>query len=331
MNDDDLRAVLGDAVSDVEPTDRLGDIRKATTTSSRRGWYAAGSAALLAAAAVATVAVVVSPDDGQAPDPDVAAPSTAIQTSAVPTTPPPSGETTAVYYLGPGPTGPDARDEVLYRYFEAAGSPLDLLTRTPSDPDYRTLWPEGAFEVVSDPEAGMVFVTLADASLHDRPAGMTEAAAELAIQQVIYTMQAYAKERVAVQFAYNGNPIDQVYGVPTSEPLTNAPQLDVLSHMSISDPAEGEIYQGSFTARGASNGFEASVYCQIVDGNGTAVWGEPTIAEGYMEPRLFAWELEVDLTDIPPANYTFTCTTDDPSGGAGGRGADVDTRSIVVR
>ena len=42
-----------------------------------------------------------------------------------------------------------------------------------------------------------------------------------------------------MQFLLDGNPIDQVLGVPTSEPLANAPQLDVLAHVNITAPEQG--------------------------------------------------------------------------------------------
>jgi len=159
---------------------------------------------------------------------------------------------------------------------------------------------------------------------------MSEREAELSVQAVVYTLQASFQEQVAVQFTAAGNPVDQVFGVPTSEPLARAEALSVLSLMSISNPAEGAIISDSFTADGVSNGFEASVSCDLVAEDGEQVWTAATIAEGYLEPRLFPWALDVDLSDVPSGTYTLTCTTDDPTGGAEGRGADTDTRTVIV-
>ena len=57
MTDDDLRDLLTDAVSDVEPAYRLGEIQARVHRPARRGWYAAGGAILAAAAVVTAVSV----------------------------------------------------------------------------------------------------------------------------------------------------------------------------------------------------------------------------------------------------------------------------------
>jgi hypothetical protein len=54
------------------------------------------------------------------------------------------------------------------------------------------------------------------------------------------------------------------------------------------------------------------------------------IAEGWGEDKLFAWEVEVDVSTLAPGTYTFVAMNDDPSGGAEGHGPAVDTRTIVV-
>ena len=342
MTDDELRAAIGDAVCDVEPTDRLGEIRRATHLPARRRWYVVGGAAVLAAAVVVTaVAVLAQGDAPRAADPIGPAATTRTSPTAI------SGPAVPVYYVGPGPDGPNAPASTLYRYFEHGGTPLDLLMRTPSDADYRTLWPVGSLVVASDPEAGLVYVTLRDASLRERPDAMSEVEAELAVQQVVYTLTAALQDDFVVRFRYQDPnddsttvPLDRVLGIEIPEQevdgttipgsVRKAPQLDVLNEMSISDPAEGASYAGSFTARGVSNGFEASVYCRLIDANGTQVWDAPTTAGGWLEPRLFPWRLEVDLGNVEPGEYTFTCTTDDPTGGAEGYGAATDTRSLTV-
>lgn len=316
-----LSETLHDAVSDVEPVDRLAEIRGRTTRSPRRRWAASG-AVLVAAAAAVAVALVVRPGglDGAVPEVPVASdPVGAPDQPLVP-----------VYYVGPGATGPDAASALLYRYFERGGSALDRLMRTPSDPDYRTLWPAGSLVSMSGPHGGVVDVTISDAALRERPTEMTAREAELAIQQVVYTVQADVGGRPAVQFRLDENPIDQVFGEPTSEALTNASVYEVLSLMSISDPAEGATYRGSFTARGAANSFEASVLCSISSANADSYGPFIATAEGSMEERLFPWEMTVDLSDVPSGRYTFTCSTSDPTGGSEGRGTDVDTRTIVV-
>ena len=89
---------------------------------------------------------------------------------------------------------------------------------------------------MSDPDG--IVVVFVDPDARSRPAGMTPLEAELSIQQVVYTLQAaFEDPTLAVQFRTESNPIDQVLGVPTSEPLAAAAELDVLSLVSISDPS----------------------------------------------------------------------------------------------
>jgi hypothetical protein len=158
---------------------------------------------------------------------------------------------------------------------------------------------------------------------------MTEEYAGEAVQQVVYTLQAAVQGRSAVQFTLNGNPIDQVLGVPTSEPLANAPQNDVLALVSITAPEEGAVVSGSFTANGVANSNEANVPWQLKQGDKVVKSGFST-AEGWMD-KLYPWETEpIDVSGLAPGEYTFVAMTDDPSGGEG-FGPQVDTRSITVR
>ncbi len=205
------------------------------------------------------------------------------------------------------------------------------LSVQPLDPDYRTDWPAGIVEstafdgVGSD---GLIQITLADESVHDRPAGMSEAEAQIAVEQLIYTAQAAVQARAPVQFFLGENPIDQVFGVPTSEPLAEGKWSDVLSFMSVTAPEEGATVSGSFEASGVASSFEANVQWQIIQ-NGEAVKTGFTTADGWMD-KLYPWTTEVDVSDLAPGTYTFVAMTDDPSGGAEGNGPDTDTRTIVI-
>ncbi len=325
---DDLTTLLHEAVEHVEPTDRLGELRARTRRPSRTRWYAVGGVSLATAAAVAAIAVLgnqgalTADDDGPATNPSPDTSATASE-SAYP-----------VYYLGETPTGTR-----LFREFQQAPGfmwtevAIQLLSRAPDDPDYRTPWPTGAFEtakVVGVGESRVIEVTLADGSLHDRPGGMSEAEAGLAVEQVIYTVQAVAGERLPVQFRLNGNPIDQVLGVPTSEPLANAPQLDVLALVSISNPAEGRTVEGTFSADGVAASFEGTVPWELRNDDDDVVL--EGFGQGTMEDHLTPWQTgPIDVSDLPPGQYTFVAMTADPSGGAEGAGPTVDTRSITIR
>jgi hypothetical protein len=257
--------------------------------------------------------------------------------SSTPVVDPGPAPTRTVFYVGLGPDGPDGDEAALYAYPEVenpddhdTGTILDLLTSTPTDPDYRTLWPRGSFLGVGDPEAGESVVELASSVPQERPHGMAEREAELAVQQVVYSVVAYYDEALGVRFVGASGPMETVLGVPTDNGFVAAASpLSVLSHLSITEPAEGMVVRDAFTATGGANGFEGTVACGLDDQGGNRAWLGATIA-GWQEDRLFPWELEVDLTDVTPGTYTLRCRTDDPTGGTEGAGAYEDSRTVVV-
>ncbi len=352
--DPHLSEMMSDAVSDIEPRNALDTIRnraKVTPMSprsrSRKPWLYAVTGAVVATAAVVTAIAFAGDQLGLGnDDPGPAASSTAAgeptrsaqsptpsQPAATSSTEPPTGQITVpAYFLGDTPQGPR-----LFREFDkvTAADPLAgalaQLQGKPADLDYRTPWPADAFSGASFDGVGadgIVTVSLTDGSLHDRPAGMSRDEAEVAVQQVVYTMQAAVQARAAVAFELDGNPIDQVLGVPTSEPLANAPQLDVLAMVNVTTPEEGAVVSGSFAASGVASSFEANVPWEIRQGDRVVKTGF-VMAEGWMD-KLYPWQTTVDVSDLAPGQYTFVAMTDDPSGGEGG-GPTEDSRTITVR
>lgn len=335
-----LAWLVSDAVADVEPSDRLDELRARTSPGSRpahRSWLYAGGGAVLATAAVITVIAMLTGGSRPAADPALG-PGPAAQPSAATTAPgspsspsDPKTLTVASYYVGSTPRGPR-----LFREFDqrAGVGQLDTaiqsLNGAPTDPDYDNPWPEGSFAGASiSSDSTVIEVDLVDAPPHDRPAQMSTDEAEMAVQQVVYTLQAAVQSRALVQFRVDGKPIDRVLGINTREPLTNAPQLEVLSHVSISDPAEGASATGSLQVTGAANSNEATLHWQLLAGDPVAE-GSFT-ADGWLGEKLFAFSGRVDLTGVPPGRYTLAVQTDDPSGGAEGFGPDTDTRTVVVQ
>jgi hypothetical protein len=53
-------------------------------------------------------------------------------------------------------------------------------------------------------------------------------------------------------------------------------------------------------------------------------------SDGWMEDRLFPFEVDIPLEGIS-GEAVVQCETDDPSGGAEGNGPSVDTKNIVVK
>ena len=142
------------------------------------------------------------------------------------------------------------------------------------------------------------------------------------------TAQAAVGSAAPVQLLLDGQRTDQLLGVPVAEPLAQGEDLDVLALVSISDPAEGEQVEGTFTARGRASSFEATVPWEVRDDTGAVVLDGFSTAEGWME-RLYPWEAEVDVSGLEPGRYTFVALTSDPSDGESG-GPMTDTRTIVV-
>lgn len=301
MNDTRLAELLHDAVADVEPADRILEIRERTANPARsaaRPWlYAAGATVLATAATVAAFALL---GDDPAVDTGPTHEGHDDHTILVP-----------AYFVGDTPAGPR-----LYREFDEVPAAdriqaaLDRIEQPPTDPDYRTSWTADSFGDV----------TIDDDSI-DVELGVNDLSDDLAVQQVVYTLQAAAGERLPVWFWLEGQ--------RGNAPYSAAPQLDVLSLVSISDPAEGNSYEGSFTARGRASSYEATVPWAIRDGDTVVKEGFAT-AGGWTD-RLYGWETEVDLTGIEPGEYTFVAMTSDPSGGAEGAEVFEDTRTITVR
>ncbi|GAA4369898.1 Gmad2 immunoglobulin-like domain-containing protein [Nocardioides caricicola] len=297
-----ISELLHDAVDGIEPADRLQDIRERTANPQRaaaRPWfYAAGATVLATAAAVTAFAVL---GDDSATDPGPAHDGHGQETFLVP-----------AYFVGDTPRG-----ERLYREFDEAeghdalDAALDRIQQPPSDPDYTTPWPEGSFGDVTVRDDG-IHVDLLEGDLTD----------ELAVQQVVYTLQGAAGEPLPVWFWREGQ--------RGSSPVSALPQNDVLSLMSISDPAEGNAYEGSMIARGRANAYEATVVWEVRRPDGETVREGYTTATGTGD-KLYGWETEVDLSGLAPGEYLFVAVNPDPSGGAEQSLLFTDTRTITVR
>jgi hypothetical protein len=353
QHDDELRRLLSDAVDDVEPRPGLDAIRARTTPeesamNTTRNWLLGAFGAAVATAAVITGVVLVGNDsDTTAEDPgpagsptapaDPSEPSEPAPTSS-PASPAPSGQggVVGVYWVGDTPAGPR-----LYREFRqnTGGSSDDLgfavataLDGGPDDPDYRSGWPKEASFESADFDGELVTIGLAG-DLHDRPAGMSRAEAEIAVEQLIFTAQAAVQQgRVPVQLLLNGGHSDQILGVPTAEPLANGPILENLSHVSLTTPEEGQTVAGdALEVSGVANSFEANVIVRLQRFEGTGIVAEePFMAEGWMGDQLFPFSGTLDLTGVAPGKYVLSAMTDDPSGGEEGPGAFTDTRTITV-
>ena len=298
----DLHDLLHDAVDDVEPADRLHELRARTAdpvrAAARPWWWAAGATVLATAAAVAVVAVGSGDSD---------APGHHHHDMAM--DPPAATQLVAAYFIGDSP-----ERLRLFREFDQvpAGDPLqaalERIQQPASDPDYRTAWSPGSFLGVSL-EEDTIKVDIADPR-----AGFSR----IALQQVIYTLQAAAGERLPVEFAHGGQRIRR--------PAIAAPEDEVLNPVSISDPAEGNEYAGSMIARGRVQSTEELMDWAVLDGQTVVAQGSSTIDSG--DGSFSPWSAEVDLSRLAPGRYTFIAAAGKVGYGAG---PFTDTRTINVR
>ncbi len=248
-----------------------------------------------------------------------------------PTTPAEDREerTVAVYYVGDTEkAGPRLYREFQRGHGEALAAGLAALTATPLDDDYRSLWAAGQLTDASY-DGDVIDVTV-DPAVRQRPGSMSRAEAQAAVEQVVYTMQAAVQERAPVQFRTADNPIDQVFGIPTSEPVSNGPMLDVLSHVNLTSPEMGTVVDdGTLEISGVGNSFEANLGWQVRRGEEVVLEGFATMA-GWMEPKLFPFEASADVSRLAPGDYSLWVTTDDASGGTEGIGAMTDDKDFTV-
>lgn len=358
-NEARARAVLAETADAVVPGDRLSAILDRAGTDGlaarrrrRRGWFAVGGTAVATAAAVTAFAVLDQSPPQVGPGP--VGPATTVPTEAEPTdvspsasAPPVNTAAAPVYFAGETPFGlrlyrefrniglPAAAD----RFAELDGAIAAAVDGPAHDPEYRSLWPAEASvvstQVIEPPgsadEVDRVEVHL-DAPV-ERPADMTAEEARLAIEQVIYTVQGVVGARAPVWFKVDGNPVNEVLGVPTSEPLANGPVLDTLAHVNLTTPTEGQVVTGDLLqVTGVGNSYEANLLWRLQPERGADVVAEGFFTlQGAMEPRLFPFEGSVDVSTVPPGRYLLTVSTEDASGGAEGPGPYSDTRLVDIQ
>ena len=341
-DDERVRRMLQDAVSDVEPRQSLDSIHARTTVTPfqrRRPWVlGAGAAVVATAATVAAVATMGgNPGTTTADDPGFAGSPTAVTSAAGDPSPAPSSTPSAttepsptqtdapgpatvpVYYVGDTSRGPR-----LFREFHQVRSADPLLAAVdeavatdPDDADYRNPWPDGtrAGQVGYDGDVVTVSLEPGDgqaAGLRQRPDGTSAEEAGIAVEQLVYTAQAALQQgRPPVQFLINGERTDMLLGVPVSEPVAQGDPLDVLSQVWVIDPAEGAEVTSPFEVSGLANAFEANVQWELKQGDEVIEEGFTTAEEAMrMAPYSFT-------VKAPPGDYTLVVHDSDPSGGEG--------------
>jgi len=333
-DDEDVRHVLHDAVADVQPRGTLDDIRSRTDkVVPMKRWFLPTIAVAAVVAAVLGGAFWLANDDDQKATTGPSAPGN----SASPQTPDadPSAALTRravpVYWVGDTPHGPR-----LFREFRSMDLDPDVtpdgamaiaatraaLEQQPIDPDYTNPWRGRAFFSAGEFGADGITIDLTG-DVHDRPAGMSKAEAELAVDQLVLSAQAgLGKGNVPVQLLIHNQHTDTVLGVPTSEPLS-APGPDTLAPVQIDDPTDGAAVDGTFTVTGRAAAFEANVLWELKQGDTVVEHGNATAQECC---TLAPYSFEVTA---PAGDYTLVVHDEDVSGE--GRPVNQDTKEITVK
>jgi hypothetical protein len=304
-------------------------------TSALRRSFAAGVALALLGLGGCTDATEPTSSETQ-PTPSEATPSQPSPTedpsespSETPAEPSSDGTAVPLYWVTDSGAGPR-----LVREFERVpGDPLTEAARLvmgggqPDDPDYRTLWPQVEIDSVEATD-GLLLVTIPGDGFTERPDGMRRREARLAVQQLVRTLQGVQQARVPVQIERTGGPAT-LFGLPTDSPFREGKVLRTLNHVNITSPEEGaSVTGGSLTVTGVANSFEASGPCRLLVGE-QEVALEPYQTDGWMEDRLFPFEVELPLGGVT-GEAVVRCETDDPTGGTEGFGPFVDTKTITV-
>lgn len=326
MSDQLIRELLHEVADELEPGDRLDAIRAATARrrGPHRAWWVVGGAGLVAASVVTALALTT----GGAPQ--TKGSELAGTPSATASASDAAGGPVAVYFVGDTADGPR-----LFREFQPADGPdagvlhaiHAALGGDALDPDYRSAWPAGIQLRQWIPKPDVITVVLEGAPV-ERPAGMSERDAELALEQLVRTAQAlYGNGKVPVDVQLEQQVTDTILGVATTAPLTGAPDADVLAPVSLSDPSEGLVVdhdEGRLTVRGRASSDYGSVTTRVQRWEGNFVVGQE-VDRLTADAGLVPFTASFDLSDAPAGDYVVISEVESPSGAL-----TTDTRRFTV-
>jgi Immunoglobulin-like domain of bacterial spore germination/Sporulation and spore germination len=267
-----------------------------------------------------------SPTDTGTPDPDQTV-------SAPPETdePQPENETVPVYYFTDTPRGQRLVRE--FRTVPAPDGPLvaavqTMLAERALDPEYETYW-QADTEVrsveVRDDVIEVDFTGETDYT------GVRDEIAQLAVQQLVYTVTAAAADAeqdggLPVRILVDGEPPGAMWGrLDLSDPIARAPQLEILSPVQIHTPQDGDVVDGSVRVEGVAIAFEAHLDWRVFDDEGNIVEEGFTTTTDSSTLAPFSFEVDLD-----PGIYSIVVIESDPSGGAEGPGPTSDTKNFTV-
>ena len=262
-----------------------------------------------------TAAPTTTPDDGDEPTPTTTDDADGGELAGIP-----------VYYIGD--SGGSFRLYREWRTVPDEGDPVEsalaaMMSLPPLDPDYTSPW-VAPDEMEVEREGSGIFVNLS-ADAFSGNAGSELSA--VAIQQLVYTATAAStlddEPATTVTILVDGRAADAWGHVRVGDPTTRAPQAEVLSHVWILSPQEGDVVDaGEVRISGYGASFEAN-FAWRIDGPSGTLEGFTLSTEGMGFGEFeFAEELE-------PGEYTVT--VENTSGKGEGFVPHTDSKTFTVR
>jgi hypothetical protein len=287
-----------------------------------RTWLVIPAAAVAVVAIVIGIAVMV--NSTPATPPSVNPNPTGIPTNSRTDGPVQARNVTVpVYFLGDSTTG--AR---LFREFRSyrgvvgwsklrvavTGAVLGDTT----DADYRSGFPRGTSARVSQ-DGDTVIVDLR--STADLVKGTADGS--MAVQAIVYTVDAVLQRSAPVRFLVNGSAADTVLGVDTTGPVKRQAADAVQAPVWIIDPGNQAGVGSPFKVTGLAATFEANVVWELKSGTRVVRHGFTTAKE-CCTPSPYSFTVKA-----PPGSYTLVVHDTDESGQGGP--VNSDSREITVR
>lgn len=196
-----------------------------------------------------------------------------------------------------------------------------LANRTGIDPDYRNPWPSGtALHAPVRHAGGVIEVDLTAVG----SAQLGTELAELAVQQLVFTVQGAFQSTDPVRILVDGERMTEMWGaVAVGEPVERGDPYALRSLVQIDAPAHGAVVGREVQVTGEAAVFEATVLWEVLRDGAVVRSGFTSTAEGQrFAPYAFSVTLE-------PGEYRVRVFEDDPSGGEG-RPVLGDDKTITV-
>jgi hypothetical protein len=292
----------------------------------RRALVTAAAVALVGGALAACNAGLDGEVASQTPGPGTTgAPGTKAADQAQPVTVP-------VYYLAEVVIGGEPepiREFRLFREFhkvpqrdgsDAVTAIYELFGDTAHDPDYSSVWPAATKVLGYEKSGGTATVDLSAEARNARAGAEVEARS---VQQLVYTVTAADNSVGRVRILVEGRPVETLWGhADVSGALERGPEIDVLAHIWLVTPTDGQTVSSTVTFGGVGAAFEGTVNWDVQQ-NGRTV--EEGFAQAGAGPKRDTWKATVTLR---PGAYVLRAYE---ISAADGSITNLDTKRITVR